>query len=356
MTSPTFHVSDAAGEPIVATGGVLPALITTESVWDAARAVRDAEADGHVARRVGPRWAGRGRVVVRAIAVEIPGVAQGVARVGVAGTGGVEVDGERRRPVRRAGAGDGRRRLVPVEVANAPDRAAVEVDVEQLALGRDLDVDRVGRGCDEVGDGGRVGEAVGAREHDPDAVARVVGEEQRAVVRGGIRAAGVEGEAGDRRAADGTGLARNDLGACGRSEERQCDRAGLRVQRLRRCSGPPRRSPAGERCLRSTATRSSRRRHRSESTTRLISSKMSHPTSPTQTSLVPGRIVNRNGLRRPWATIRRALGSALPARGLSGRPAPVSGSTRSTAPLRAVGSPECAGPDCGALRPGRSAA
>ena len=34
MTSPTFQLSDAAGESIVATGGVLPALITTESVWD----------------------------------------------------------------------------------------------------------------------------------------------------------------------------------------------------------------------------------------------------------------------------------------------------------------------------------
>ena len=38
--------------------------------------------------------------------------------------------------------------------------------------------------------------------------------------------------------------------------------------------------------------------------------------------------------------IRRTLGSALPARGLSGSPAPVTGSTRSTAPLSAAGSPD----------------
>ena len=71
----------------------------------------------------------------------------------------------------------------------------------------------------------------------------------------------------------------------------------------------------------------------------LISSQSLHPTSPTQTSLVPGRIVNRNGLRRPWATIRRAFASELNANGLSGSPAPVLGSIRMTVPSSVVGSP-----------------
>ena len=38
--------------------------------------------------------------------------------------------------------------------------------------------------------------------------------------------------------------------------------------------------------------------------------------------------------------IRRALGSELPASGLSGRPAPVAGSTRTIEPLSPTGSPE----------------
>jgi hypothetical protein len=74
-------------------------------------------------------------------------------------------------------------------------------------------------------------------------------------------------------------------------------------------------------------------------TTRLTSSHVFQPTSPTQTSLVPGRMVKRNGFRSPCAMIRRAFGSELPASGLVGTPAPVVGSTPSTAPSRETGSP-----------------
>ncbi len=44
---------------------------------------------------------------------------------------------------------------------------------------------------------------------------------------------------------------------------------------------------------------------------RSISSQVLQPTSPTQISPVPGRIVKRKGLRKPSATIRRASGSEL---------------------------------------------
>src|SRR5207244_11746362 len=53
---------------------------------------------------------------------------------------------------------------------------------------------------------------------------------------------------------------------------------------------------------------------------------------------VPGRNVNRNGLRKPYATIRRAFASLLPASGLPVIPAPVAGSSRSSVPSSEVGS------------------
>src|SRR5207248_9581622 len=73
--------------------------------------------------------------------------------------------------------------------------------------------------------------------------------------------------------------------------------------------------------------------------TRSISSHVCQPTSPTHTSSVPGRIVNRKGLRNPYATTRRAFWSGLDASGLSGSPAPVSGLTRRMVPSRPTGSP-----------------
>ena len=72
---------------------------------------------------------------------------------------------------------------------------------------------------------------------------------------------------------------------------------------------------------------------------RLISSQSFQPTSPTHSSLVPGRKVNRKGLRSPWAMTRRALASALAANGFPAAPAPVAGSTRITEPSRETGSP-----------------
>ena len=56
-------------------------------------------------------------------------------------------------------------------------------------------------------------------------------------------------------------------------------------------------------------------------------------------SFVPGLTVKRNGLRSPFATMRRVFGSELAASGLSGIAAPVSGFTRAIVPSSPVGSP-----------------
>ena len=71
---------------------------------------------------------------------------------------------------------------------------------------------------------------------------------------------------------------------------------------------------------------------------RLISSQVV-PADVTEPDLArPGRIVIRNGLRTPWAMIRRAFAIELAASGLFGMPAPVSGLTRRIAPSSVVGS------------------
>src|SRR5512133_60423 len=72
---------------------------------------------------------------------------------------------------------------------------------------------------------------------------------------------------------------------------------------------------------------------------RLISSQVFQPTSPLQSSFVPGRNVKRNGLRSPYAMTRRAFASGLRLFGLSGGAAPVVGSTRRIAPSSPAGSP-----------------
>ena len=71
---------------------------------------------------------------------------------------------------------------------------------------------------------------------------------------------------------------------------------------------------------------------------RLISSQLLQPTSPSQTSLVPGRMVMRNGLRIPVAMIRPALlvNAGVPL----GRLASVLAAMRMTVPSRVTGSPE----------------
>ena len=182
-----------------------------------------------------------------------------------------------------------------------------------------------------------IGEPVRARPHRPDAVAGVVGEEERAGV-AGVVAAVVERRPRRGGAPGRAGLAGHDQGRVVPGVVRRRHRSGAgRVQvladvqigavvpRLAACALVAR--PAE--VVRPRLPRS----------TRSISSQVFQPTSPTQTSLVRGRTPIRNGFRKPCATIRRAFGSELNASGLSGRPWPVAGSTRRRAPSSDVGSP-----------------
>ena len=255
---------------------------------------------------------------------------------------------------------DGDRRPVAAEVADPADRAAVEVGVEEVAARADLR-GRPGslRGVTNVGRSAGFGQAVRARGHRPDAVARVVGEEQRAVVRGGVAAAARrrEREPGDRRAAGRTRLAGHDLRAVVVGEVRRGRPPPVRRRGSRRCSGSRCRSRTARRRPRSTASRSSRR----TASVGLAIAVDLLPGVPAdvadQTSFVPGRIVKRNGLRRPYATIRRAFASGARARaGCPGRPAP---GARVDAQDRAVERRRvgraCGGPGCAARRPRRSA-
>ena len=93
-----------------------------------------------------------------------------------------------------------RRRPICLEVLDAPDRAAAEVDVEQVPRGPDLEMDGICRRREEVRARGRVGQSVRALGHHPQAVTAVVGKEERAVVRVGVGATGVERHPHGRRA------------------------------------------------------------------------------------------------------------------------------------------------------------
>src|SRR5829696_3017898 len=74
---------------------------------------------------------------------------------------------------------------------------------------------------------------------------------------------------------------------------------------------------------------------------RLISSQSPHPTSPVQTSDVPGRLVKRNEFRRPYAMTRDEFADGVDELycGLPVTPAPVSGLMRRSEPLRRRASP-----------------
>ena len=175
--------------------------------------VGDANGNRVGSRPVRARRVDAGRVAERSVAVEVPRVGERVAGIRVGGGRRVELDRERRgaRRRRRGHACDWR--IVRRHEAHAVNRPAVEVGVEEVAAGADLQVDRAARArveCDHVR---RVRLAVAAGEHRPDAFPGVVGEEESAEVARGVGAAVVEGHAGDRRAPGQTGLTWHDLRA-----------------------------------------------------------------------------------------------------------------------------------------------
>ena len=136
---------------------------------------------------------GRRTVVELSVAVEIPGIGERVA-VGIRGTAPVEADVQRHGAAGRCRGRIRDRRAVATGVLDAPDRATVEVDVEEVATRADLQVDRIRCVGPERLAQVHVGHAARARTHDPDAVAGVVGEEERPLVGGRVSGTGVEGE------------------------------------------------------------------------------------------------------------------------------------------------------------------
>src|SRR5215212_2625622 len=163
-------------------------------------AVGDPEIDSVGASRVGLTRIRQGGVVVGSVSVEVPSVGQGAA-FWVGGGGSVEFHRQGGRTAGGVGLRDGLRRTVASAVLNTPDSSAREVRVEEVSVRADLQVDRARSTRDKGAQLGRVWQPVGALLHNPDALARVVGEEQGAVVCVRVGACVVECQAGHRGAA-----------------------------------------------------------------------------------------------------------------------------------------------------------
>ena len=271
ITSPTLHGgSDACGLSMVTRRRTVGDRDGPARRPGGARRIGHLQADLDVAdARVGLRGGHPGRVVVLAVAVEVPGVRERVA-VRVGGAAGVEVDAQRRRPERRRRREARDRRDVGAVVVDAPDLAAVVVGVGQVAGRADGQEDRpavglAGRALEvrEQAPGADVGQAVRPGRQLPDAAAGVVGHEQRAMIGGGIRAGrGQEGKTRDGGAADAAAVTGDDRGLVVVGVVREGDLA--RRAGCCRSTARDRRTPAGPPRPRSTASRScgGPRRHR----------------------------------------------------------------------------------------------
>ena len=124
------------------------------------------------------------------------------------------------------------RRPIAVEVPDSPN-GPVEIDVEQIACRTDLQLHGTGGRGPERRNARRIRiDARAVREHHPDAVPRVVGEEQRALIRLRVVAAVVKRQTRDRGAAGRTLFPRHNLVAVVIRKERIEGRACLVVQVL----------------------------------------------------------------------------------------------------------------------------
>ena len=165
----------------------------------------------------------------------------------------------------------------------------------------------------------------------------VVGEEERAVVAGRVRAAVVEGQTGDGRAAGSAAL----------TGHRPCRCAG---RRSRERSPRPGRPYRLSQMLRFAAVVAALAAHalvarpaevattpESGSSIRLISSQLFQPTSPTQTSLVPGRTREAERVAQPVGDDAVVARRRRRRAGCRRSAAPVSGSRRRMVPSRVDG-------------------
>ena len=185
---------------------------------DRAVPVGDRQADVIVAGREHVIEGGRAGGGAAAV-VEVPRVRQPAGDLGRRRRS-IEVDVQRSRPGARAGGERSVRRRIadPVDVAGRAGRGA-QVHVQDVAgrvdgrrNGHELNgtrPERRGVGCVrlECHHRARVGQATGPGGHERDAPARVVGDEQAAVVRGRVRPAAVKGDPGDRSTAGRAGVA-----------------------------------------------------------------------------------------------------------------------------------------------------
>ena len=222
-------------------------------------------------------------------------------------------------------------------------------------FGRDRQEDRAARSIRPVrrevrerATGSDVGQAVGAGRHDPDAAAGVVGEEQGAVI--GVRVAArsrQEGQAGDRRAAGPAAVAgrRPRLSGC-RCSTASVTSLACRLLQIARPEALVRRrrtelpSQHGQPKLRGAA---------SESASRSISSQVLKPTSPIQTSFVPGPDREPERVAQPVGDDPACVGVPSRPAALVGQPAPGVGidphdrRRRGRPDRRSVRDPGCAG-------------
>ncbi len=124
-------------------------------------------------------------------------------------------------------------------VVEATDSATLDVDVIEIAVRTDRELNRRAGALSEDLRCARVGQTVGAGRQEPGALPRVIGEEQRALIRRRKRRAIVKRQAGDAGAAVAAAVTRHDIGAVGVRVVGRRHAAGRRVQVLTgRQAGP----------------------------------------------------------------------------------------------------------------------
>ncbi len=186
--------------------------------------VRGAVIVGHlqahgVGSRVGVVEAGVGesRVVELTVAVQVPRVRDRVSRLGRGRAGAREVDQQGCSARERRSRGHGHR-----SVLDPDDPASVEVGVVQVPIRTDRQVDRTLSRRSKCGPVSRFRIARCSGEHHPDALARVVREKERVVVRGRVVASAlIKGHAGHRRTAGRAAVAGHHGLAVAVGEERR---------------------------------------------------------------------------------------------------------------------------------------
>ena len=106
--------------------------------------VRHFESHGvRIHLRVGEGGLGGSGIAEDAVAVQIPGIGQGIAGIRIAGATSIKGDSKRGWPGQRRGLNDGRGGLIAARELDASDGPSIEVYIEQVASWAHLQVDRI---------------------------------------------------------------------------------------------------------------------------------------------------------------------------------------------------------------------